>query len=535
MKYTIGVDFGTLSARAVVVNAQTGEVAAEGECGYALYQDMLPNGTKLPAEMVLADPKEYKNALVTCVKNAVSGIAKEDILGISVDATALTLVATDMNGQPMCFNPQWEQEPNAWIKLWKSHSAQRQAERIQTIAEQENHPMLGQCGGNISSEWAFPKMLETYENAPEVFRQTDTFWDLCDWLTYLLTGEKTRGIGSLCNKFQFNGTAFPEEDFLNQISPGFGTALTGKLNGKVLAWGEYAGPLLPEMAEAMGLCPGIAVGSGSLDGHVAMASLGLYQSGDVMLTIGTSTVFAILAERLRVVPGVCGSGMDALIPGLAGYDSGQCSVGDTFDWFVKNQVPERYFRQAEEENCSVHELLSRMAFSRLPQPEDPIALDWWNGNRCIRGDLTLRGAVYGLSLTTKAENMYRCLVESTAFGIRNIMENFEKLGVPVGKIRACGGISQKNKHLMQCYADVLERPIEVSSRSNGAAIGAAILAAVAAGCYLDLQQAMDALAEKTFVTYYPREAHTQVYLPRYEKYLKMDRFFGDILNTEENE
>lgn len=528
MKYTIGVDFGTLSARAVVVNIQTGEVAAEGECGYALYQEKLPNGTELPAEMVLADPKEYKNALITCVKDAVKGLPKEDILGISVDATGLTLVATDATGQPMCSYPQWESEPNAWIKLWKSHSAQQQAERIQAVAEQENHPLLGQCGGNVSSEWAFPKMLETYENAPELFRQVDTFWDLCDWLTYLLSGEKTRSINSLCNKFQFNGTSFPETEFLNRVSPGFGTALEGKLDGKILIWGAFAGSLLPEMAEAMGLCPGIAVGSGVLDGHVAVASLGLYEAGDVMLTIGTSTVFAILAEQLRVVPGVCGSGMDALIPGLAGYDSGQCSVGDTFDWFVKNQVPERYFRQAEREGCSVHTLLSKLAFSRLPQPEDPIALDWWNGNRCIRGDLTLRGAVYGLSLTTKAEDMYRCLVESTAFGIRNITENFEKLGVPVCKIRACGGISQKNPDLMQCYADVLDRPIEVSYRNNGAAIGAAILAAVAAGYYADIRQAIQALSEKEFVTYYPRKAHTQAYLPRYEKYLKMDRFFGEM-------
>lgn len=528
MKYTIGVDFGTLSARAVVVCVQTGEVVAEGECGYALYQGTLPNGTVLPEEMVLADPTQYKNALIGCVKNAVAGISKEDVLGLSVDATALTLVATDAQGLPMCLNPTWAEEPNAWIKLWKSHSAQQQAERIQAVAEQEKHPMLGQCGGNISSEWAFPKMLETYENAPELFQQTDTFWDLCDWLTYLLSGEKTRSLNSLCNKFQFNGTAFPEETFLNQVSPGFGTALQGKLDGKILVWGQYAGKLLPEMAEAMGLCPGIAVGSGSLDGHVAMVSLGLQNSGDTMLTIGTSTVFAVLAEQLNTVRGVCGSGMHALIPGLAGYDSGQCSVGDTFDWFVKNQVPERYFRQAEQENCSVHTLLSKLAFSRLPQPEDPIALDWWNGNRCIRGDLTLRGAIYGLSLNTKAEDLYRCLVESTAFGLRNIMENFEKLGVPVGTIRACGGISQKNPYLMQCYADVLDRPVAVSSRNNGAAIGAAILAAVAAGCYANLKEAINAQAEKAFTVYYPRAEHTQAYLPRYEKYLKMDRFFGEV-------
>lgn len=528
VKYTVGVDFGTLSARAVVICVENGEVLSEGEHRYALWENRLPAGTAVPPDMVLADPREYQAALIGSVRKAVaaSGAAAEDVIGIAVDATSLTLVATDESGEAMCLKPEWSQDPNAWIKLWKSHSAQKQAERIEAAAREKRHPLLAQCGGRISCEWAYPKMLETYEQSPELFHKTGRFWDLCDWLTFLLCGEVTRNAGSWCYKFHFDGKSLPDENFWDQVRTGFGTGLQGKLEGRVILWGEQAGRLLPSMAEKMGLLPGIAVGGGSLDGHVAMAALGLQHSGDAMLTIGTSTVCGVLAERMKPVRGVCGAGIDAMIPGKCGYDSGQCSVGDTFQWFVENLTPETYFRLARERGISVYDHLSQLAFAHPPRLKDPLALDWWNGNRCTRGDLQLRGAVQGLSLSTRTEDLYRALAESTAFGIRNIIENFAKQGVPVSRVRVCGGIARKDPALMQCYADVLEMPMEVSSRSNVAAVGAAILASVAAGCYPSLQEAMNAQTEKRFAVYQPRREYSAVYSARYQAYQEMDHFFG---------
>lgn len=527
MSYTIGVDFGTLSARAVVLCAKTGRILSQGECSYSYFQGHLPSNAQLPEEMVLADPTEYADALIGCVRKAVAGIDANQIVGISVDATSLTLVATDAKGKPLCVNPRWASNPNAWIKLWKSHSAKVQAARIQNVAQQMQHPLLSQCGGTISDEWAFPKILETFDHAPDLFQEVDTFWDLCDWLTFLLCGNKTRSQGAMCNKFHYDGTSLPDEAFWNRVCPGFGTALQGKLEGRCLTWGQTAGTLLPEIAGAMGIPAGIPVAAGSLDGHIAMAFLGLNRGGDAMLTVGTSTVCAVLAEKPHSVQGVCGSGPDTMIPGLFAFDSGQCSVGDTFRWFVENQVPESYYRKAEEENCSIHTLLSRLAFSRPPEIRDPIALDWWNGNRCTRGDLNLRGAVYGLSLNTRPEDIYRCLIESTAFGIKNILDNFEAQNVPVRRLRACGGIAQKNPLLMQCYADVLGIPVEAASQSNAAAVGAAITATVSAGLYTTLDEAMSALSERDFIRYVPRPSYTAIYASRYERYRKMDMFFGE--------
>lgn len=533
MKYTVGIDFGTLSARAVVINAENGTVVSQGECGYAVYQDRLPDATPLPKGMIVADPRQYQDALVASVRAAVRSVPPSLIAGIAVDATSLTLVPTDSEGRVICTCPRWASQPDAWIKLWKSHSAQAQADRIQKVARETGHPLLRQCGGRISSEWAYPKMLETYDRSPELFRRIDTFWDLCDWLTWLLCGEKTRSQGAMCNKFHYDGEALPDESFWNQVRPGFGTELRGKLNGVCLTWGETAGYLLPRMAEVLGLPAGIPVAAGSLDGHIAMTSLGLSRNGDAMLTVGTSAVFAVLAEGTGGVPGICGSGIHAMIPGKTGYDTGQCSVGDTLAWFIENQVPQDYHILAREKKDSIHTLLSNMAFSRPPQADSPIALDWWNGNRCIRGDLNLRGMIYGLSLTTKAEDIYRALVESAAFGLRNILDNFERHQIPVRRLRASGGIAQKNPHFMQCYADVLGMPIEVSGQGSRAAVGAAITAAVAGGVYKTLSQAMDALAEKNFIVYTPRTKYATIYGQRYACYKRLDHFFGEQYGRKE--
>ncbi len=527
-RYTVGVDFGTLSARASVVSAENGETAAEAACPYRAYQNKLSCGIDIPAQAVLADPLEYIDALVNSVKESVrkSGISPDQIVGIAVDATSLSLVVTDASGTPMCMYEPWKNNPHAYIKLWKSHSAQTEAEIIQKRAEQEKQPFLDWCGGHVSCEWAYPKMLETYLHDPLLFESAAYFWDLCDWLTMVLCGQVTRNAGSLCFKFNHNGSALPGRAFCNRVSPGFGDTLHGKLEGSILRWGDRAGTLLPAMAEKMGLPAGIAVGGGSVDGHVSMTALGLNRDGDAMITLGTSGVCAVISKTCNPIRGVCGTGMHGLIPGMCGYDSGQASVGDTFAWFVDNLVPRRYFAAAGRSGISIHQYLSKLAFLQPPQPCDLVALDWWNGNRCTLGNLKLRGMINGFSLDNRTEDIYRTLIESTAFGLRRIVENYNKQDVPVKRIRACGGIAGSNPDMMQCYADILGIPIQVSALPNAAAAGAAITAAVAAGCYTTLSEAMSALGSAVFTQYTPRLEYTRAYLPLYQRYKKMEQTFG---------
>lgn len=525
--YAIGVDFGTLSARASVVSVQDGHTLSTAERPYHVYDQSLPSGAPVPPNGALADPREYHQALIEAVKEAaaLSGAAPEQICGIAVDATSASVVAADDAGTPMCMKPEWETEPHAYIKLWKSHSAQKEALLIAEKAVRERAPFLDTCGGRPSSEWIYPKMLETLRCRPGLYHAAAYYLDLCDYLTWYLCGRLTRNVGALGFKtFYSHLSGLPKERFLKDLDPAFGDA-NQKLSGPAAIWGERTGGLKPDLAKAMGLQPGIAVACGSLDGHVSMTALGLTQDGDCMITIGTSGVTALISSRFVPVPGICGAAMDGLIPGFFGYDAGQSCIGDMLAWFVDNCVPAAYFKKAREAGLSAHTLLSRMGLDRAPSPHDPVALDWWNGNRCTIGDMSLTGVIAGLTLKTLPEDLYRALVTSTAFGLKRILENYEAHGVPVKRIRACGGIATKNPLLVQCYSDVLNRPLEVSALPNSAATGAAITAAAAAGRqnggYDTLAEAIAAMRTGSFLSYRPNPAYVPGYERQYTTYCRM--------------
>lgn len=523
MPYTIGLDFGTLSARASILSTADGCALATAQAEYNVWETLLPDGTPVKPLSARSDADEMFRAMVSAIREAmrIAGTPSDEIIGIAVDATSMTVLPTDAQGAPL-----------GLVKVWKSHSAQAEAEQIEAAARKEGHPLLDICGNKVSSEWFYPKALETLHDEPALFRQAAYFVDLCDWITWRLTGRLTRSFGGLGFKSFYGEDGLPSGEFWARVDPDFAD-INAKLAGDPIRWGERAGALTEEMAGLLGLRPGCAVAGGSLDGHVPLAALGLRRDGDMLLSIGTSNVFAFLSEEGKPIKGVCGLARDGMMPGFVAYDAGQAAVGDLFAWYVENCLPEQYAQAAQTEGLSVHTYLSRLAFAQPPQPENPIALDWWNGNRAPLGKLDLTGAFLGLSLRTRPEDLYRALVEATAFGARRIMDNFTAHGMPVRRIFVCGGIAAKNAYLVQCYADILGHRLYVSQAPNAASSGAAILAATAAGQaaggYDRLCDAIDAMSSRSFVEYTPDKTVAACYTARYERYLQFSDALQDML------
>lgn len=529
MKYTIGIDYGTLSCRALVMNAETGEALGGSECGYTVYDTALPTGEKLPDRAALADPAEYLRALETVVHDAVkdAGIDAKDVVGIALDTTSMSLVSCDENGVPLCMKEEWKREPLSYIRMWKSYTATSEAEEIGRVAKEQKMPFLAACGGNPSSEGGYPKLLETLRKNPALYDEIKVALDLNEWFMWVLTGKLSRSINTMGMKnYCGDGKTLPPDDFFKLVDEKFAN-VNDKMQGEMLPWGAKAGELIPEMAEKLGLPDGIAVGCGILDGHAPMMALGLKEAGDAMMTIGTSGVLCVISDHREVIPGICGQSKDGLIPGFYGYDFAQSGVGDMFGWFVNNCVPGKYERMAAEQGVSVHQLLSQMSFPKAVGESGLVAVDWWNGSRSIVVDQTLTGVITGMKLSTRPEDIYRALVEAAAFGMRAMRDALEEKGVAVKNICVCGGIAAKNPLLLQCYADILGSELKLSTLPNSAAAGAAIAAASAAGVYPSLYSAMDALSSREFKLVKPDVQRHQQYEALYEKYKQLRNYFSE--------
>ena len=465
-KYAIGLDFGTLSVRALVVDAATGQEmgASVQEYPHAVMDRSLPCGKPLGADWALQDAEDY----ICCMQKAIagalneSGVSAEQIIGLGLDFTTATLVAVGRDGLPLSMQEKYRSHPHAYVKLWKHHAAQAQATRIENIARARGEKFLSHYAG-ISSEWVLPKVLQMLEEAPEVYEEVDCFLDAGDYMTYCLTGliKKSSclaGYKSLWNKKD----GFPSREFLKEIDPRLENIFDTKLRGEVCAVGECAGPLSARGAQLTGLIKGTAVAVGTSDAHVSPQAAGIVEPGRMLMIIGTSTCDMLLSDREHPVEGMCGMVEDGIVPGYYGYESGQGCCGDHFDWFVKNCVPESYAVEARERGISLHQLLTEKAAALRVGQSGLVALDWWNGNRSILQDSNLSGLMIGMMLTTRPEEIYRALIEATAYGARRILETYEAAGEQIDEIVTCGGIAHKNPFLLQVYADVTGRELTVA-------------------------------------------------------------------------
>ncbi|MBQ7338924.1 MAG: ribulokinase [Clostridia bacterium] len=531
-RYVIGMDYGTLSGRCIIIDVDSGEEIGESTAYYAhgVIEEQMPNGQKLPAAFALQHPNDYLDVLSETISDvlAKTGICASEVIGLGIDFTSCTLLPIDENGTPLCFLSQFEQEPHAYVKLWKHHGAQREADEINAIAKERNEAWLSIYGGKISCEWALPKILETLRAAPTVYRNTARFLEAGDWLSLMLTGRETHSAPFAGYKALWNEeTGYPSNDFMIAVDPKLDGIVGSKLSKNVLGMDQIAGYIDERGAALSGLCVGTAVSLPMIDAHAAMPALNITKDGELMIIVGTSACHILNDKNGKKVEGICGYVKDGVIPGYYTYEAGQAAVGDIFDWFIKNCLPAAYEREAITRGMGIHALLREKA-SRLTVGESGlIALDWWNGNRSVLVDSSLTGMILGLTLRTKPEEIYRALIEATAFGLKIIVDQYEQYGISIQRICAAGGIAKKDDMMMQIYADVLNREIRIASTTQAAALGSAIYAAVAAGAYENIQKAAERISKPSQKTYSPCPAHVAAYQPLFEKYKQLHDFLGN--------
>ena len=530
-RYTIGVDFGTLSGRALLLDAESGAVLATSVLNYphGVMDRELPDGTSLPPQYALQHPADYIEVLKTTVPDVLrqADVSPEEVVGIGIDFTTCTLLSMYEDGTPLCMDPKYEHEPHAYVKLWKHHGAQPEADFINALAKERGEEWIDVYGGKISSEWAIPKILETLHKAPEVFADTARFLDAGDWLSYVLTGEESHAAGFAGFKCLWGADrGYPNNDFFTAVDPRLSGLIGTKISADVRTVEGTAGKLSAKGAELTGLCEGIPVALPILDAHAAMPALDIVKPGVLMIIVGTSGVQLVHADRKYDLQGICGYVRDSVVPGLYTYEAGQSGLGDCFDWFVKNGVPESYEREARESGMSIHKYLREKAKALRVGESGLLALDWLNGNRSTLQDADLSGMVLGITLSTRPEEIYRALIEATAFGLRRILDVFTGGGMEIFSIRASGGIAKKDEMLMQIYADVCGKTIDVVNTEQGAAHGSAIYAAVAAGVYPSVVEASEALAVKDAQTYTPNPENFARYEQLYAEYCRLYDYFG---------
>ena len=532
--YTLGLDFGTLSVRALLVDTADGHAVAEATSPYAhgVMDRTLPDGTPLPPRFALQHPLDYLDSMSAAIRqvldqaNTEHGVTPDRIAALGVDFTSCTMLPVDESGSPLCFSPAFAEEPHAYVKLWKHHGATEEAAELTALAAARGEEWLSAYGGTISCEWMFPKVLETLRHAPGVFEATHRFTEAADWLSYLLTGRETHATSFAGYKGLWQDGRYPSDGFLTALDPALHGVVGSKICPMVDPVDGIAGRLDAYGATLTGLPEGTPVALPIIDAHAALPATGMTRPGDLTLILGTSTCHILNADRLRAIQGVCGYVKDGVIPELYTYEAGQAAVGDCFDWFVRSCVPAEYTHAAAERGMSIHAYLCELAEGKAPGESGVMALDWWNGNRSILMDQTLTGTLVGLTLTTRPEDIYRALIEATAFGTRVILEQFEGGDLPIRRIMATGGIARKNSMMMQIYADVLNRPIEVSTATQAGALGSAIYAAVAGGVYPIVTEAADAMAAKAERVYTPDPKAVEAYDGMFVRYKELHDFFG---------
>jgi L-ribulokinase len=529
-RYVVGVDYGTLSGRAVVVRVSDGAEVGSAVHAYqhaVMDAKLAATGDPLPPDWALQDPEDYRDVLREAVPAAVrsAGIDPARVIGIGTDFTACTVLPVLRDGTPLCQLPDLAGRPHAYVKLWKHHAAQPQADRINALAHERGEPWIARYGGKISSEWQFAKALQLLEEDPEVYDRAERWIEAADWIIWQLCGAETRNACTAGYKGIYQDGHYPSRDYLAALNPKFASFAEDKLAHPIAPLGARAGSLTAEAAGWTGLPEGIAVAVGNVDAHVTPPAANAIAPGQMVAIMGTSTCHVMNATTLAEVPGMCGVVDGGIVAGEFGYEAGQSGVGDIFAWFLDHAVPASYRDEAARRGVSLFDLLSGEAAGQPAGAHGLIALDWLNGNRSVLVDHHLSGAIVGLTLATRPPDIYRALVESTAFGTRVIIDTFAAAGVPVTEFVVAGGLL-KDAFVMQVYADVLRRPLSVIVSEQGPALGSAIHAAVAASADPDVPAAAAAMGAKQAGVYTPDQASADVYDEMYAEYTRLHDYFG---------
>ncbi len=535
-KYTIGLDYGTNSVRAIIVSTRSGMAVGEHVWTYEHGQ----NGVILTGDPNLArqHPADYlKGAEVTvtqAIRQAMKTRSKFDpanVIGIGVDTTGSTPMPADKDGRPLALQKQWGSNPAAMAWLWKDHTGISEAEEITRLAREHRPHYLAKCGGTYSSEWFFSKVLHCRRTSPDVFDAAYTWVELADWIPATLTGTEhpekfTACVCAAGHKAMYSDEwgGYPDAEFLGMLDPRL-AELRGRLQQQARAIDETVGHLSDEWATRTGLTPGIPVTVGAFDAHLGAVGAGI-RPGTLVKVLGTSGCDMMVhpgEEPIADIPGLCGIVKGSILPGYWGLEAGQSAVGDLYNWLVNVICPGG-------KKAGSHERLTAAAAKLRPGQSGLLALDWNHGNRTVLVDQRLTGLLLGQTLHTTPPEVYRALVEATAFGALTIIERFEEYGVPVRDIVACGGIAGKNPMVLQIYAEVTHRPIRLSKSSQTCALGAAIAAAAAAGSDVgghdSIAQAQAAMSGLKKKVYEPKPENVKVYQRLYRLYRQLHDCFG---------
>ncbi len=531
MPYTIGVDFGTESGRALLVDVRDGREIATAVHAYAngvIDQHLPGSDVPLPPDWALQDPNDYlevfKHTIPEVLRKA--GINPAEVVGIGIDFTACTMLPTKADGTPLSFLPEYRENPHAWVKLWKHHASQPQADQINATARKMDQAWLNRYGGKISSEWFFSKSLQILQEAPDIYAATDRLIEAADWVVWQLCGVETRNACTAGYKALVQDGEFPPNEYFAALDPAFADVVDTRMMRKFARLGDRAGGLSAEASAWTGLHQGIAVAVANVDAHVTAPAVKATKAGQMVMIMGTSTCHIMNGDRQQEVDGMCGVVPEGVVPGLYGYEAGQSGVGDIFAWFVNNAVPPEYHEAAEAAGLNLHEYLERESAKQKPGEHGLLALDWWNGNRSTLVDANLTGLLIGATLGTRAPDIYRALIEATAYGTREIIEAFEMRGVPVTELIAAGGLPEKNALLRQIYADVTGRTLRLAGSAQAPALGSAIQAAVAAGVYANIDDAAEAMGKLKDEVVTPIPENQAVYDQLFADYQTLYSYFG---------
>ncbi len=530
-KYSMGIDFGTLSARAVIVDIETSEEIATSvrEYEHAVLCDSLPCGTVLPADYALQHPGDYLDTLYFIIKDCIkkSKVDPFDIVGIGVDFTASTVMPVLEDGTPLCFLDEFKENPHAYVKLWKHHAAQKEADDINALANELGEKWIKQYGGIISCEWLFPKVLEILREDENIYNRTFRFIEAGDWIVWQLTGRETHSVCTTGYKAMWNEKAgYPDKEFLKKLDKRMENIVGDKISTNIIKMSETAGYITNEIEKLTGLKTGTPVSPAFIDAHAALPALGITHSGELLMIIGTSTCHILFSDKKVYIPGISGFVKGGIVDNLFAYEAGQSCVGDGFDWFVNNCVPYAYYKEAERLGVNIHKYLRSKAEGLSPGSNGIIALDWWNGNRTPYVDGNLSGILLGLNLDTKPEEIYRALIEATAFGTKRIIDIYQENGIKINKIYAAGGIAEKDAMLMQIYADILGKEIYLSGTSQACAYGSAVLGAVNKNGYSNLEEASRKMKKIKNFSYKPIKENTMIYHKLYSEYKNLSEYFA---------
>ncbi len=532
-RYALGLDYGTSSVRALIVDVATGEEIAGGVANY-------PSGD----EGVLGDPRDpnvarqnpadyiacFQQAVAAALRAAPEGrpdFAPAQVIGIGVDATGSTPIPVDASNTPLALLDEFRNEPAAQAWLWKDHTAHAEAAEISDQARRSGLPYLTKCGGAYSSEWFWSKILHCQRTAPRVAAAADAWIEQSDWIPAWLTGcpdprEAARNICAAGHKAMYHPAwgGLPSADFLEALAPGL-ARFRATYRAPARTAGTSVGGLTATIAARVGLPAGIPVSVGVIDAHCGAIGAGA-APGTLVKILGTSTcdcMVAPLSQNLPDIPGVCGIVPESIVPGMYGIEAGQSAVGDIFHWFVRRIAPGGY-------SGDLHAALTAAAARLRPGESGLLALDWHNGNRTVLVDPRLTGMIVGETLATAPHEIYRALIEATALGARKIIERIEQYGVRIERVVNCGGIADKSPLLLQIYADVCGRPMHLARSANACALGAAVLGAVAGGAYESVSAAQRAMTGVRDEVYRPAGPAVAVYDRLYALYTILHDAFG---------